>query len=319
MKVVMRRKSSLYGRLIRSFAIVCVVIFGGYSSCGSDTAMRATSSSNAEAVGQVKIVPSADELNGGVGREPDSKKKTKEESSLFIKFALPIVTAFLGAIMGAMLKTWTDSRDAYRKALIPRVQEISEHLDGLLSTSTVFMHKCEALVQNPSLLDAEDSKLSRQKALDDVADYRKKLSEDRRLIRCLLWDRHDRVDDAMRRLEKVCGWITQFMTRPVEGMSVLEQADSVRKQLDKIFALSCRKGKWPSWWQCRQLAQETRALKEMFEKDSEKTIVVGIDLLLPDALVLKYKKMVGIAADEPIKGARALKMYGYMLDALDRA
>lgn len=307
-------------RSIESFVIVCIIILGLYGAAGSVTAIRATNHSVVEvAADHVHAESSADELNGRACQDPESKKNVNEELTLFLKFASTIITAVLGAILGAILKAWTDSRDAYRKALIPRVQEISEHLDGLLSTSTVFMHKCEALVRNPKLLEVEESKISRQKALDDVCDYKKKLSDDRRMIRCLLWDRYDRVDDAMRRLEKVCGWITQFMTRPVEGMSVLEQADNVRKQLDKIFALSCRRGQWPSWWQCRRLAQETRMLKEMFERDSEKTIVVGVDLPLPDALVLKYKNMVGMTAEDPIKGARALKMYERMLDALAKA
>ena len=247
------------------------------------------------------------------------ENNSEKDDSVFFKCILPLLAGVFGAFLSALIKAWIGERDAYRKTLLPRVQEISEHLDGLLSNSTVFMYKCEALVKNPKLMENDDSKISRQNVLNDVISYKNKLSEDRRSIRCLLWDSEDRVVEAMRRIEKVCGWITQFMTRPREGISVLEQADKVRKLLDRIFARSCRKGVWPSWWLCRRLAYETRILKQEFEKESDDLMVVGVDFLLPEKLVLKYKKRAGIALNEPIKGERAIKMYEYMLSALDRS
>lgn len=260
------------------------------------------------------------------GSDASQSASDREASQCWFKWGgvnlLPMFLGSAGTAILAWLTYWlkcsNDAKNAFRVALLPYMSEISSDMDGVLAQCHVYLAKCKELQDKGKGGENPETKESLQRCLSRISCHVDKLRLARKSVRYFLWDEDDVADRALRKIEKIGGWVTQFRSRGKDGLEMLDKANELRKSIDRMLINAYRRGNSPDWRRISDVDRKMRAAGAAFQQgdDVDDVIVAGVDFVVPESILCEYRAKVGCNDGGPISGAKRTEIYSLMLKAL---
>lgn len=141
-----------------------------------------------------------------------------------------------------------EARSAHRELLGAYLAQLGRDIKGVVAASTVYQ---ERVLAGKSLEGWRSRAIMHGNSLNDL----------RADVRYLLYG----LDDGLRDLSRVAGWIQHFNDMPEKAQVVLASADLLRGTLDSTIARSYRRGEPPSSRDQRRVANAARDLRDAWE------------------------------------------------------